>query len=129
MIRAMNLRFAIMCNLITLATLGAPGNVSAENPGALGSGVTVPLWDGPAPNIPDAVIEETTGADERVRNVSVPALIAYLPDKSVATGTAIIECSGGGYQQLAIKRHGGGAAAAFLPRGIAVFVLKYRINP
>jgi endo-1,4-beta-xylanase len=87
------------------------------------------LWDGPAPNTPENAPEEVTGSDERVRNVSVPTLTAYLPDKARASGTAIIVCSGGGYNQLAVKRHGENAAAAILPRGIAVFSLKYRLRP
>ena len=92
-------------------------------------GVIIRLWDGPAPNAPKTEVEETTDNDGRVKNVSVPTLTAYLPDKAVATGTAIIVCSGGGYSQLAVKKHGEGAAAVFVPRGIAVFALKYRLQP
>ena len=73
--------------------------------------VVVRLWDGPAPKAPKTAVEESIDSHGRVKNVSVPMLAAHFPDKAVATGAAIIVCLGGGYSQLAAKKHGEGAAA------------------
>lgn len=123
----MKYQFPKIRSLIALSAALVSGAVGAAEPP--GPGVIIRLWDGPAPNTPRTAVEETTDNEGRVKNVSVPTLTAYLPDKAVATGTAIIVCSGGGYSQLAVKKHGEGAAAVFVPRGIAVFALKYRLQP
>jgi len=89
----------------------------------------IPVWNGPIPNAavnPGPEVEEAGG---RVSNVSVPTLDVYLPDPAKATGRAILICSGGGYGRLASTPLGQGAAKIFLPKGIAVFSLKYRIRP
>ena len=68
--------------------------------------------------------KKSLGTDGRVRNVSVPTLTPYLPDKARATGTAIIVCSAAAATiELAVKRHGETAAAAFVPHGVAIFSL------
>lgn len=90
---------------------------------------TLSLWDGPAPGTPANVAPETRDKEGRTRNVSVPTLSIYLPPKALATGTAVIVCSGGGYEQLAVEKHALGSVAAFLPQGIAVLSLKYRLKP
>lgn len=51
----------------------------------------------------------------------------YLPAKEKATGTAIMVIPGGGYGFLATDTEGTPAAKAFAERGIAAFVLKYRL--
>jgi hypothetical protein len=48
-----------------------------------------------------------TGFDASVvRNVSQPTLTAFLPDSSVATGTAVIVCPGGGFHFLSMASEG-----------------------
>jgi endo-1,4-beta-xylanase len=87
------------------------------------------LWNGAAPGVPDNAAAEITGPDNLTKNVTVPTLTAFLPEKSQANGTAIILCSGGGYAQLNLKKYADLGTGAFLPRGIAVFNLKYRLSP
>jgi acetyl esterase/lipase len=87
------------------------------------------IWDGPAPGVAENPGPEKDEPNGRVSNVSVPTLDVYLPDPKRATGTAIIICSGGGYARLASRPHGQYAAQKFLPLGIAVFSLKYRLKP
>ena len=62
-----------------------------------------------------------------VRNVTQPTLTAYLPDPSVATGAAVVICPGGAFNFLAIEREGTEVARWLCARGIAAFVLKYRV--
>jgi acetyl esterase/lipase len=62
-----------------------------------------------------------------VRNVAQPSLTAYLPDPALATGTAVIVCPGGGFHFLSIHMEGIDVARWLNTRGIAAFVLKYRL--
>jgi acetyl esterase/lipase len=62
-----------------------------------------------------------------LRNVTVPTLTAFLPDPAINTGTAVIVCPGGGLFTLAIDYEGLAVARWLCQRGIAAFVLKYRL--
>lgn len=64
-----------------------------------------------------------------VRNVTSPTLTAYLPDPANATGAAVIVAPGGAYIMLAIQHEGTDVARWLAARGIAAFVLKYRVAP
>jgi acetyl esterase/lipase len=69
-----------------------------------------------------------TGFDASVvRNVSQPTLTAFLPDSSVATGTAVIVCPGGGFHFLSMASEGLQVARWLAAHGVAAFVLKYRL--
>lgn len=76
-----------------------------------------PLW--PAGQVPGA------RGDDPAKDV--PTLTAYPADPAKATGAAIVVCPGGGYGGLA--DHEGRDYALWLnQRGIAAFVLKYRLG-
>jgi acetyl esterase/lipase len=62
-----------------------------------------------------------------IQNVATPTLTAYLPDPARATGTGVIIAPGGYFVALAISREGYDVARWLQERGIAAFVLKYRI--
>lgn len=61
------------------------------------------------------------------RNVTNPTLEVYLPEKEIASGTAVIICPGGSYAVLVYDGEGVSMAKAFQQKGIAAFVLKYRL--
>jgi len=56
-----------------------------------------------------------------------PDIAIYLPPKRNATGQAVIICPGGGYSILAYEWEGTEFAKLFNAKGIAAFVLKYRL--
>lgn len=56
-----------------------------------------------------------------------PTITAYLPPKEKATGAGIIIFPGGAYQFLATSTEGTPIAEAFVQKGIAAFVVKYRL--
>ena len=62
------------------------------------------------------------------RNVTVATLTPFLPDPGKATGTAVIVAPGGGFRTLSMENEGSDVARALATRGVAAFVLKYRIN-
>lgn len=63
------------------------------------------------------------------RNVSVATLTPFLPPKSTATGAAVIVAPGGGFRSLSMENEGWDVAKALAKRGVAAFVLKYRLIP
>jgi acetyl esterase/lipase len=62
-----------------------------------------------------------------VRNIRQPRLLAYLPHPSVATGTSVVVCPGGAFNFLSIELEGTAVARWLCARGVAAFVLKYRV--
>ena len=97
--------------------------------GAAAQQQTIKIWPGAAPGSENWTEPETVmkGNDtDRVANVVTPTLIAYLPEKSKATGTGVIIAPGGGFSYLAIDKEGHLVAKWLQERGIAGFVLKYR---
>jgi acetyl esterase/lipase len=75
----------------------------------------VPLWDGPAPR----------SLGEAANDLA--SLTPYLPAENGIATPAMIVCPGGGYGGLANIHEGSNIAEYFASRGIAAFVLKYRL--
>jgi acetyl esterase/lipase len=69
------------------------------------------------------------GPELWVRNSSRATLTPFLPKSGKSTGAAMIVAPGGGFMQLAIDREGYSVARWLTQRGIAAFVLKYRLAP
>ena len=65
--------------------------------------------------------------DHVVSNIHFPSLTLYLPDKNAATGAAVIIAPGGGHRELWIDHEGYNVAEYLQRKGIAAFVLKYRL--
>jgi len=63
------------------------------------------------------------------RNVTIATLTPFLPDPSKATGTGVIVAPGGGFRSLSMENEGSDVARALAARGVAAFVLKYRLIP
>ena len=99
----------------------------AESSGAQ----TVNIWPGTAPGSETWTQKETTVENTPVGsvvfNVVTPTLTAYLPDKAKATGTGVVIAPGGAFVALAIDLEGRDVARWLQERGVAAFVLKYRI--
>jgi acetyl esterase/lipase len=62
-----------------------------------------------------------------IRNVTQPTLTPYLPDPAIAQGTGVVLCPGGAWHFLAFKQEGIDVANWLNERGIAAFILKYRL--
>ncbi|MBL8211001.1 MAG: alpha/beta hydrolase [Bryobacterales bacterium] len=63
-----------------------------------------------------------------VSNIHNPTLTPYLPEKSKATGTAVIVIPGGGHRELWSDHEGHNVARWLAERGVAGFVLKHRLS-
>lgn len=73
------------------------------------------------------IVKEENGQILWYRKVSKPTLTIYHPKKEIATGAAVIICPGGGYSGESYLREGTQIAEAFVRKGIAAFILKYRL--
>src|SRR5436305_5855551 len=93
----------------------------------------IPLWPNGVPGSEDwnqqelEIFAPPPTSFRTVRNVTQPTLTAVLPHPSRATGTAVIICPGGGFHSLAIDHEGIDVARWLNTRGVAAFVLKYRL--
>ena len=67
--------------------------------------------------------------DPMARNISAATLTPFLPKPGKANGAAVIVAPGGGFRWLSMGNEGWEVAQALADRGIAAFVLKYRLHP
>jgi endo-1,4-beta-xylanase len=67
------------------------------------------------------------GGDHVISNIHNPSITPYLPDPQKASGAAVIIAPGGGHSELWIDHEGYNPAKWFQQKGIAAFVLKYRL--
>jgi acetyl esterase/lipase len=67
--------------------------------------------------------------DPMARNISTATLTPFLPKQGQANGAAVIVAPGGGFRWLSMGNEGWEVAQALADKGIAAFVLKYRLMP
>ncbi len=65
----------------------------------------------------------------RIYDVNEPGMVVYLPPAEKRTGVALIACPGGAYTHLTRVVGADGCVEAFVPQGIAVISLMYRLKP
>ncbi len=97
-------------------------------------GQSLPLWANGAPGSEalkgkKEVITAPSGPHDSIKVSSIhdPALLVYLPQKSKATGAAMIVAPGGAHRFLSIDTEGTNVAEWLNSVGVAAFVLKYRL--
>jgi len=95
-------------------------------------GTIILLYKGAAPgseswNWDEAIDTNNQFHSLNVYNVSKPSLMAFLPTKGTANGTAVIICPGGAFHTLSIENEGTNVAKQLSSRGVTAFVLKYRL--
>jgi endo-1,4-beta-xylanase len=120
------LRTLLAATFLALATI-LPASGAADDPRP-----EVPLWPNGAPGSESRkdekeVREVQKSGEYKVTNVHNPTLTVFLPPKDKATGTAVVICPGGGHRELWVLHEGENEAKWLADRGIAAFVLKYRL--
>jgi acetyl esterase/lipase len=96
---------------------------------------SIPLWSAGAPGSEarKAEPEDISWRQEPdivfpvIFNIHNPSITPFLPEPRKATGAAVIIAPGGGHWQLTIDREGYDLGRWLAERGIAAFVLKYRL--
>jgi acetyl esterase/lipase len=91
----------------------------------------IPLWPNGAPGSEGKAGKEkiriAEGGDHVVSNIHHPSITPYIPARDKATGAAVIIAPGGGHRELWIDHEGYNPAKWLSDKGIASFVLKYRL--
>jgi len=112
-------------SILTIAVLGLAGPALAQLPKNLPE--SLPLWPKGAPGSESRRAEAEQIDGSNICNVHNPTLTPFLPSGEKSTGTAVIICPGGGHSKLCLGHEGYALAEWFRERGIAAFVLKYRL--
>lgn len=92
----------------------------------------IKLYEGTAPGSEEWTWKEGYSSNNIfntpvVYNVTKPTLTSYLPPKAIANGTAIIIAPGGAFHTLSMQNEGSDIAHWLNSKGIAAFILKYRL--
>jgi endo-1,4-beta-xylanase len=87
----------------------------------------LPLWEKGAPGSASRATEPEKTEGSNVCNIHNPTITPFVPAADQSTGTAVIICPGGGHSKLCLGHEGYALAKWFRDRGIAAFVLKYRL--
>jgi acetyl esterase/lipase len=88
----------------------------------------IPLNTGTLPNASVPESWHSQYGSVFARNVTEATLTPFLPDTGKAIGTAVVVAPGGGFRTLSMENEGWDVARALAARGVAAFVLKYRLN-
>lgn len=88
----------------------------------------IELGTGPLPGAKNAEVWHQQYGSRFVRNVTVATLTPFLPDPAKASGAAVVVAPGGGFTSLSMDNEGWNVARALADKGVAAFVLKYRLN-
>lgn len=94
----------------------------------------IPVWSGAIPGATgdsSNVGQETLAPwnETIVRNVTKPTLEVHLADAKLANGSAVIVVPGGGFRFVSVDNEGTQVTDALNAKGIAAFILRYRMMP
>jgi len=118
-------RFRALIPVALLLAARAPaedryGPVSVDVP-------VVHLWDNGAPGFESRKDEPEVAVKWGVGHINNPSLAVFLPPPAIATGAAVVILPGGGHRYLNIGSEGYDLARWLASKGVAGFVLKYRL--
>lgn len=88
----------------------------------------IELGTGPLPGATNPEVWHSQYGSQFARNVTIATLTPFLPDPAKASGAAVVVAPGGGFFSLSMENEGSNVARALAERGVAAFVLKYRLN-
>lgn len=128
-ISSLRLSLIVALALATTLSLPAAAQDDAMTP------IATPAQQGALPlgtgALPGASVKESwfrQYGSTFTRNVTEATLTPFLPDPARASGAAVIVAPGGGFRTLSMDNEGYDVARALAARGVAAFVLKYRLN-
>ena len=109
------MRFTVACLMVL--TLVSPVVFAQQGTSPANSGQEILLWPSGAPG--------ALGSDDTDK----PELTVFLPSGANPTKTSVVVAPGGGYQHLSMDKEGFAVARWLNDRGVAAFVLRYRLGP
>lgn len=88
----------------------------------------IEVGTGPLPGAKNPESWHSQYGSQFARNVTIATLTPFLPEPAKASGAAVIVAPGGGFRTLSMENEGWNVARALAEKGVAAFVLKYRLN-
>jgi acetyl esterase/lipase len=95
--------------------------------GAADAPPVVHLWDGGAPGFESRKDAPEVPVQYGIAGIQNPSLTVFLPPDGRATGAAAVILPGGGHRMLVVDLEGYALARWLASKGVAGFVLKYRL--
>ena len=87
----------------------------------------IPLYAGAVPNSKASDVQESGAVSGVLKGITKPTLEYFKPAPDKASGAAVIIIPGGGYGVVVYQGEGINIAKALAEKGVAAFVLKYRL--
>ena len=87
----------------------------------------IPLYTAGVPNAKASDVQESGAESGVLKGITKPTLAYYKPAPGKASGAAVVIVPGGGYGVVVYNGEGINIAKAMAEKGIAAFVLKYRL--
>jgi acetyl esterase/lipase len=91
------------------------------------AGQRIPLWPDGVPGFAERRAIPEVSRDWWTRNINDPSLRYFPADPARASGAAVIIMPGGAHEHLVTTSEGAAVAEWFAARGVAAFVLYYRL--
>lgn len=118
--------------LLPLATLALPAAAQAQDQMTAipepPQPAAIPLGTGRLPGAENGESWHMQYGSHFARNVVEATLTPFLPEAGRGSGAAVIVAPGGGFITLSMENEGWDVARALAARGVAAFVLKYRLR-
>ena len=117
--------------LAFVAVIGAPAQAQNDKMTPIATPSqpnAIELGTGPLPGAKNPESWHSQYGSKFARNVTVATLTPFLPDPAKASGAAVVVAPGGGFRTLSMENEGWNVARALAEKGVAAFVLKYRLN-
>ena len=121
----------VLAGLALAAALAAPAQAADDKATPIATPAqptAIELGTGPLPGAKNPEVWHMQYGSRFARNVTVATLTPFLPDPAKATGAAVVVAPGGGFMSLSMDNEGWDVARALATKGVAAFVLKYRLN-
>lgn len=119
------------CAMVAMGTLAAPAAAQDDRMTPIpapAQPTAITLDTGPLPDARNKEAWHRQYGSTFTRNVTVATLTPFLPAPGTASGAAVVVAPGGGFRTLSMENEGWDVARALAARGVAAFVLKYRLN-
>jgi acetyl esterase/lipase len=108
-----------------IALIGLAGSAT---PLRAQGGERITLWPHGAPGFEARAAIPEQSHDYWTKSVNDPSITAFLPPPANRTGTAVVIVPGGGHRLLVTTTEGDDVAHWFAQRGVAAFVVRYRLS-
>src|SRR4051812_28426650 len=121
----------VVAGLALVAALASPAQAQDDRMTPIATPAqpnAIEIGTGPLPGAKNPESWHRQYGSRFARNVTVATITPFLPDPGKASGAAVVVAPGGGFRTLSMENEGWNVARALAERGVAAFVLKYRLN-